>query len=415
MKVHLASLGCRLNRSEVERMARQFAAAGHTVVDDPRQADVCLVNTCAVTATAERKSRHLLSALHRANPSARLAAVGCYATLAPDRLSAMPGVAWVVSNADKEQAVATVMAGEPSAAGGERPRLHTRAFVKVQDGCDRQCAYCVIPALRGAPRSRPFQAILDEVQALVAEGYQEAVLSGVNLGLYGRDLGLKRGLADLVEALLAETELARLRLSSLEPWDLTGDLVGLWADPRLCRQLHLPLQSGCDETLQRMGRLIGAEEYAARVAMVRAVAPDLAVTTDVIVGFPGEDERAFVESLSFVERMGFAKVHVFPFSPRPGTPAARMEGEVPASVLRERAARMRETGARLAGAFRRRFLGREVMVLWEQRGSDRLWRGLSDNGLRVVTMVDGDSLHNRITLARPVAERGEELMAEVVG
>jgi len=422
MKVYLQSLGCRLNYSEIETMARRFAAAGHIVVNDPALADVCVLNTCAVTAGAERKSRHRVRALARANPDARIAVVGCYATLAPETSAALPAVSWVVPNEDKDEVVEVLGRGEAnrvkdadisdSSLGFSRPYGRTRAFVKVQDGCDNHCTYCIVRLLRGPSRSRPLAGVVEEVQALARVGCQEAVLSGVNLGAYGR-VDLPGGLRALVEALLAQTDLPRLRLSSLEPWDVSEDFFQLWADTRLCRQLHLPLQAGCDETLRRMGRRITTDAFAQLVEAARAAVPDVAVTTDVIVGFPGEDEDAFRASYDFVAAMGFARLHVFPYSPRPGTPAARLPGRVGQEVGRERARAMRSLGAEQARRFRRRFVGREMVVLWEQRWRDGLWAGLTDNYVQVVAQAE-DDLHNHLTVTKLVAERNGCLVGEVI-
>ncbi len=415
-RVYLHSLGCRLNQSELEALARQLAGRGCLVVDDPARADICVVNTCAVTAEAERKTRHLLRALARANPRARIAVLGCAATLRPEELASFPGVAWVIPNKEKEQAVEALTPAPPtplSRRTGEGEGMRTRAFVKIQDGCDNACTYCIVHILRGPVRSRPPEEVVAEIAERVREGYREAVLTGVNIGAYGRDLGLEGGLAGLIAAILARTDLPRLRLSSVEPWDMDDPLLTLWPNPRLCRQLHLPLQSGCEATLRRMGRRITAAAYARLVERIRAAVPDMAVTTDIIVGFPGEDGAEFAESLAFVERMAFARLHVFPFSPRPGTPAARMEGQVPEPVIRERAARMRALGEQMATAFRRRFLGQEMEVLWERRRRDGLWHGLTDNYLQVVTACPAD-LHNRMTLTRLVGEQDGFLVGEVV-
>lgn len=413
MRVYLHSLGCRLNWSEIEAMARRLATAGHAVVDEPSQADVCIVNTCAVTAEAERKTRHAVRALHRANPRARIAVVGCAATLAPETFAQFPGVAWVVPNEGKETFVERFVGMEGSEEAGKRGRLRTRAFVKAQDGCDNHCTYCIVRILRGPGRSRPLEEVLAEVQERTTEGYQEVVLTGVNLGSYGRDLGMERGLHRLVEAVLTHTDVPRLRLSSVEPWDLDEEFFRLWENPRLCRQLHLPLQAGCDATLRRMGRPITTARYAALVETAHAAIPDLALTTDVMVGFPGEDEAAFAESLAFVERMGFARLHVFPFSPRPGTPAARLPDQVPVAVRRERAHRMREVGKRLAETYQQQFVGREMGVLWEHRRDDGLWYGLTDNYLRVVTSF-GERLTGRIVRTRLVALHSGLFVGEVV-
>lgn len=417
-RVYLHSLGCRLNQSELEALARQLAGRGCQVVDDPARADICVVNTCAVTAVAERKTRHWLRALARAHPRARIAVLGCAATLRPEELASFPGVAWVIPNEEKERAVEALTPTPPtplplSRRAGEGEGMRTRAFVKIQDGCNNACTYCIVHILRGPVRSRPPGEVVAEIAERVREGYREAVLTGVHIGAYGRDLGLEGGLAGLIVAILARTDLPRLRLSSVEPWDVDEPLLALWPNPRLCRQLHLPLQSGCEATLRRMGRRITAAGYARLLERIRAAVPDMAVTTDIIVGFPGEDKAEFAESLAFVERMAFARLHVFPFSPRPGTPAARMEGQVPEPVVRERAARMRTLGEQMAAAFRRRFLGQEMEVLWERRRRDGLWHGLTDNYLQVVTACPAD-LHNRMTLTRLVGEQNGFLVGEVV-
>jgi len=416
MNVCLQSVGCRLNTSEIQAMSRRFAAAGHCIVSDPTRANVCIVNTCAVTSAAERKSRRRIRALARANPRARIAVTGCYATLSPQRIAGLPGVSWVISNTEKDRLVEIV-------ASALLPRLRealrwgparTRAFIKVQDGCDNHCTYCIVRLLRGPARSRPIDAIVAEVRALVAAGCREAVLTGVNLGAYGRDLGHSSSLRVLVEALLARTDLPRLRLSSLEPWDLDEHFFDLWEDARLCRQLHLPLQSGCDETLHRMGRRITTARFARLVKAARAAVPDLAVTTDVIVGFPGEDEDAFRTSYDFVVAMGFARLHVFPYSPRPNTAALHLPAQVPGSVRRARARVMRMLGARQAFQFSRRFVGRKMMILWEHCRRDGLWMGLTDNYLRVGTHAPGN-LHNRLIETRLVAARNGYLVGELIG
>jgi threonylcarbamoyladenosine tRNA methylthiotransferase MtaB len=423
MKVYLRSLGCRLNQSEIETMARRFTAAGHVVVNDAAQADVCVLNTCAVTAGAERKSRHCIRALARINPGMHIAVVGCYATLVPERCADLPGVEWVAPNAEKDGVVEAVGRGEANQDRGTdisarsfdlpRPCRRTRAFVKVQDGCDNHCTYCIVRLLRGPSRSRSLADVVAEVQALFEEGCQEVVLTGVNLGAYGRDLEHPGGLRTLIEVLLADTDLPRLRLSSLEPWDVDEGFFRLWEDARLCRQLHLPLQAGCDETLRQMGRRTTTAAFARLVEAARAAAPDMAVTTDVIVGFPGEDEAAFRASYEFVEAIAFARLHVFPYSPRPGTPAARLPGRVGRKDAIERARVMRELGDEQAHRFRQRFVGCEMMVLWEQRRRDGLWAGLTDNYLQVVTQTE-DELHNRLISTRLLAEQDGCLMGEVI-
>ena len=423
MQIYLDSVGCRLNWSEIEVLARQLTAAGHTIAAKPEEAEIIIVNTCAVTAQAERKTRHTLRSLHRDKPSAQLAVLGCYATLRPDTCRDFSGVSWVIPNAEKE-GTADLITEHPSSsqdrdACSSIETLRTRAFVKVQDGCDNHCTYCIVRSLRGPSRSRPLPDIITELQRLTAEANcREAVLTGASLGAYGRDRGLSKGLRSLVEAILAETDLARLRLSSLEPWDLNEAFFELWDDPRVCRQIHLPLQAGCDTTLRRMGRPITTDAFARLVAAAREAIPGVAITTDVLVGFPGEDEEAFRESYAFVEQMRFAKLHVFPYSSRPGTSACKLPNQVSHRVREERAAEMRSLGAEQRRIFQTRFLNCELPVLWEKQWQDGRWTGWTDNYIRVVARAAGDqeaaSLCNRITPARLTALENGHMKGEAI-
>jgi threonylcarbamoyladenosine tRNA methylthiotransferase MtaB len=439
MKVYLQSLGCKLNQSELESLACQFVQAGYTVVDTVREADLCVLNTCAVTHTAVSKSRQAIRRLRRANSDARLAVTGCYAQMWPQEIRELGSVDLVVGNEDKEHLVERVekelgikgqglgRAWVPfrhcCADSDSRlpiPQARTRAFVKIQDGCDRHCTYCIVRVARGRQRSRPQRDVLAEVEARVVAGYQEVVLTGVHIGAYGRDSGRQGdgSLWSLVEAILMRTDVRRLRLSSIEPWDLDLAFLRFWEDSRLCRHLHLPLQSGCDATLRRMGRSYTAGRFEALVEMARKAIPDVAITTDVIVGFPGESEAEFNESLRFVEAMGFARTHVFKYSARPGTPAATMPGQVPPLVKKARSRAMVEVGRHSAEAFRRAFLGRTLEVLWEgqtkgsESGSKTLWSGLTDNYLRVRTQ-GGIALSNTITWTKLVALAGDGMWGEV--
>lgn len=418
MHIYLDSVGCRLNWSEIEMLARQLINAGHVIATRVEDADIIVVNTCAVTAQAERKTRHDIRSLHRENPDARVAVIGCYATLRPDISAGLPGVSWVIPNTEKERAADTIATEPVSPPAGQDAKggatLRTRAFVKVQDGCNNHCTYCIIRLLRGRSHSRPPGEIIEDLQALTDEGNcREAVLTGASLGAYGHDLGLSDGLRRLVHMILTNTDLPRLRLSSLEPWDLDDTFFELWDNPRLCRQIHLPLQAGCDSTLRRMGRPITTEAFARLVQAAREAIPDVAITTDVLVGFPGEDEEAFRESYAFVRQMAFARVHVFPYSPRPGTPATKLPGQVPRPVRDERARRMRALGARQRRRFLSRFLKRELTVLWEKQWRDGRWTGWTDNYVRVVARAAED-LENRITTVRLLALEDGYLKGEVV-
>lgn len=412
-RVYLESIGCRLNAAESEILACHFVGAGYTVVHRPEDAELVVLNTCAVTAEAARKSRSRLRALQRRSPQAALAAVGCWVEFAAETAQSLPGVRWAIPNADKDRTVALVT-GESVTPVPWSPGIwsHTRAFVGVQYGCDSACTYCITRVLRGPGRSQPLAETVAQVRDFVRHGAQEVVLTGVSLGAYGHDLGLKSGLAQLVEAILRDTDVPRLRLSSIEPWDVDAALLQQWAHPRLCRQLHLPLQAGSDAILRRMGRRVTTAEFAAVVDHARVIAPDIAITTDVMTGFPGETVADFEAGLDFVTRMEFTRLHVFPFSEREGTPAARLPGRVPKAVRAARAARMRALGARLADAYRARFVGRVLPVLWEQQDRLGRWHGLTDTYLEVLAETS-ENLHNRILPARLGSMMGAYLWAEV--
>jgi threonylcarbamoyladenosine tRNA methylthiotransferase MtaB len=326
MRIYLSSLGCKLNQAEMDGLAARLARQAHELVASPADAEVCILNTCAVTHVAARKSRQALRRLHRDSPQASLVATGCYAELSPGDLEDLPGVERVVGNTGKPDLAALLGLADPDPVPGPAdfpppgstaiPR--TRALVKIQDGCDNACAYCIIHVARGPQRSRPAGEILAEVRARLAAGHREIVLTGVHVGAYGRDRRSTEpdrpamDLWGLVHRILEETDVPRLRLSSIEPWDLPPPALALWRNPRLCRHLHLPLQSGSDATLARMGRRYTTAGFAALVETARSAIPDLAVTSDVIVGFPGETEVDFDRSLGFVREMGLARVHVFP-------------------------------------------------------------------------------------------------------
>ncbi|NWF68673.1 MAG: tRNA (N(6)-L-threonylcarbamoyladenosine(37)-C(2))-methylthiotransferase MtaB [Chloroflexi bacterium] len=411
MKIHLRMLGCRLNQSEIDTMARQFQQQGHEIVDRPAQAEQIVVNTCAVTQDATRESRHLLRQLHRANEAAAITVTGCYAQIAPAEIAVLPGVARLVDNTEKEHLV-TKITGQPLQTFDHEPLERadksgaagrTRAFVKVQDGCDNACTFCVTTVARGAGHSRALSEIVAEVRYLAALGYQEAVLTGVHLGSYGHDLGNRQGLAQLVERILAESEIARLRLSSLEPWDLAPEFFDLWQNPRLCRHLHLPLQSGCDRTLRRMARRTSQAQFRALMQAARARIADVCITSDVIVGFPGESDEEFAISAEFIGEMDFAGLHVFRYSPRPGTAAARMRQQVSEDKKRERSAYLHKLAAAAEKGFAEKQRGRHLNVLWEHiAGATEqgfMNAGYTDNYIRV-QCIHPRVLTNYITPAR---------------
>lgn len=443
MRIFVDQIGCRLNYSEMETLAGRLAAVGHTIVAEPEAAQVIVFNSCAVTAGAERDSRKRVAALHRASPAARIAVTGCWATLRPQQAAQLPGVTLVADNSRKEM-LATLLEpwsaelddpdmlarmqpdGVPfvGPAGSNGSTRRTRAFIKVQDGCNNRCTFCIVTTLRGESRSRLLREVITEVQRLAEAGVMEAVLTGVHLGSYGRDLsGAQRSdLKELVAALLTDTAIPRLRLSSLEPWELAEGFFDLWAQwpGRLCPHLHLPLQAGTDRQLRAMARRCTTASFRRLVQEARAAIPDLILTTDLIVGFPGESERDFEEGLAFVEEMRFAHAHLFPFSPREGTAAARFPDQVPTEVKRARLQRMQQVVAATGQAERSRFLGTTRPVLFEGEGraladqEGRLWFGLTDNYLRVSLVAPAHlDLHNQLLPVRLTAIEGEIIHGEL--
>jgi threonylcarbamoyladenosine tRNA methylthiotransferase MtaB len=406
MKIYLDTVGCRLNQAEIETYARQFRLAGHELVSTPEEADLAVINTCTVTTRADADSRQKLRHMARSGVP-QIVATGCWATLHPEEAAALPAIQRVVPNDLKDLLVPDLLQ-LPLAAFDLEPvereplpgaRLRTRAFVKVQDGCDNHCTYCITTLARGQGRSQSVEAVLKDVNSAILGGTQEVVLTGVHLGSWGQDFTPPQRLSQLVQILLARTNIPRLRLSSLEPWDLDQDFLALWEDPRLCRHLHLPLQSGCSATLRRMGRKTTPETFTGLVASARSAIPSVAITTDIMVGFPGEDEIEFNESLAFVQAMQFSAGHVFTFSERPGTAAVRLQGKMPHPVRKQRSTQMRAILAESAAAYRRRFVGCSLPVLWESTHDlgPLGWElnGLTDNYLRV-TALSPQPVWNRV-------------------
>lgn len=409
MKVYLDTIGCRLNQSEIEMMARQFRAAGHEIADSAEDADLAVVNTCAVTSDAAADSRQTIRRIARAGVG-QIVPTGCWTTLRPQEAASLPNVLRTVHNQQKDDLVSMVLNVHPSSFSLhpfdqepiERvplPGLHrrTRAFIKVQDGCNNACTFCVTTLARGQARSRPLEDVLGDIRFALEGGAQEIVLTGVHLGAWGQDFqnapksgnfGIRGAhLRDLVKAILDQTDTPRLRLSSLEPWDLDADFFRLWTDARLMPHLHLPLQSGSESTLRRMARKTTPDSFRQLAAAARTAIPEAALTTDIIAGFPGETEAEFAETLEFVREMGFAGGHVFTYSPRPGTAAAKMLGQIRPEVRKKRNAILREAFEESARVYRQKFIGRKMCVLWESVSEldERGWQmeGWTGNYLRV--------------------------------
>ncbi len=423
------TLGCKLNQAESEAIARELVRAGWQVVDRPAAADAYVINSCSVTHVADRKSRHLVRLARRLAPAATIVLTGCYPETAGPEVARAIGADIVVPSRDKTAVVERLLAHAGNgqrAAGNGGGMLRTRAFVKAQEGCNDVCAFCIVPRTRGRERSIPPEAVAAVVAARERDGAQEVVITGTQLGAYGRDLDPDRyGPAAVIRAVLAETSVPRIRFSSLQPQDITPELLALWDDPRLCRHFHLALQSGSESVLRRMRRRYTAAQYREALAMIREYVPDVAVTTDVIVGFPGETEAEAEESLTFCREAGFALMHVFPYSRRAGTTANLLKDQVPEPVKRARMEEMLAEAARSAAAFRRRFIGRTLPVLFEApttrvrvphggEASDSIWEGLTDNYVRVYAAGSAD-LRNRIVPVRLMDEAEDGLYGTIAG
>lgn len=411
MKVHLKALGCRLNEAELEQWSQQFRAGGHEITASVPDADVLVLNTCAVTQEASGKSRRLMHRLYRENPAAKLVVSGCYASLQAEEVAQAIGVDLVVPNTEKDQLAQAVMqqfalpvmpamATEP----GEAPlflRGRQRAFIKIQDGCRYRCTFCIVTVARGEERSRSEAEIIAEINTLYQQGIQEIVLTGVHVGGYGSDTGTS--LYALVQAILRDTDMPRIRFASVEPWDLPDDFFSLFSHPRLLPHMHLPLQSGADSVLRRMSRRCKTAEFAQLVTEARRSVPGFNVTTDIIVGFPGETDAEWQQTLDYVESVGFGHMHIFTYSIRAGTKAAGLPGQVAEPVKKQRSQTLHTLGERLKQSWLQQQLGKTAAVLWEYGrvtdGGQRIYTGYTPNYCKVTAAVpENVHLDNRITL-----------------
>ena len=397
MKIALNTLGCKLNQAETEALARQFIEAGHELVQHPDEADVYILNTCTVTRAADAKARHLLRLAHRRNPDAFIIATGCYAQRMASELIDIEGVNRVVDNNGKENLLHVVQ-NIPKRDNPQKDLTNlsspfrTRSFIKIQDGCQNFCAYCIVPYVRSIETGVPPDVIINDINRRSAEGYQEIVLTGTRVGGYAfSGLNLK----NLLARILDETKIPRIRLSSLQPQEISAELIKLWQNQRLCPHFHLSLQSGSKSVLKRMKRRYTPEDYQRAINLIRQEVPAVAITTDVIVGFPGETEQEFTESLAFCTQIGFARIHVFSYSPRSGTAAAEMAGQIPDKVKKERSQQTLALAEESARKFRDNFAGEAMDVLWEKQTDDGDWSGITGNYLRVFAKSDKD-LSNKL-------------------
>jgi threonylcarbamoyladenosine tRNA methylthiotransferase MtaB len=424
----IENFGCRSTEADASALRRALLDTGMTVVSEHATADVVVLNTCTVTAAADSQAREAIRRIHRVNPAAHIVVTGCYAQRAPEELATIDGVQWVVGNTHQSEIPRLIHAGEhargtdssgdfvsieqlehdplslarapakiltsdifaqstiapvltfPVAGAMDR----TRPILKIQDGCNNRCSYCVIPFVRGRSRSLPPDDVLREVRALLSAGAKEIVLSGINLGSYGRDLAPRAELARVVRRILDETTLEQLRFSSIEPQDITEDFVALVASSeRVAPHFHVPLQSGSDRILRAMHRWYRAEHYAERIKLIRSRVPDAAIGADVIVGFPGETDDDFRATADFIAALPFTYLHVFSFSERPGTKAAGLAEAVPVQVIRERARSLRALAEKKSAAFRASQMGRQLRALTLARFGDDWTEALTPNYLKV--------------------------------
>jgi threonylcarbamoyladenosine tRNA methylthiotransferase MtaB len=400
IRVVLETLGCKLNQAESESLARELSSAGYAVVPAGECADVYVLNSCTVTAVADSKSRRFIRAARRLNPEALIIATGCYAERSAAELKSA-GADIVVGVSSKSNIIGLIRERAPLVAA-RKPATQisrTRAFVKAQDGCNRRCAYCIVPLVRGGEKSVPAAKVLGEIKLRVDEGYKEVVLTGTEVGAYS---SASLGIRGLLERILGETGIERLRVSSLQPFEITPELLRLWGNPRLCPHFHISLQSGSDTVLNRMKRGYSTTGYEKAVSLIRKSLSDAGITTDVIVGFPGESEDEFEAGLEFCRKIGFARIHVFPFSARPGTAAATMTDQVTETVKRARTSKMLALAKEAAGDFRSKFVGKTAEVLWEQEESGIL-SGYTGNYIRVYTGGAGNltNVLNNVKLIKP--------------
>ena len=439
-RVLIQTHGCKLNQADSDTIARQFMEAGYRLVDSVADADIFVLNTCTVTANADAKARQALRAARRANPKAIIVAAGCYPQREAEDLRRMPAVSLVVNNTQKDRLVSlaeelhrlnspglssvTANSALPNSRASESlvsfsaiaaGTRRSRAMVKIQEGCDQVCAYCIVPKVRGRERSIPPEELIQQINCRAEEGFQEVVLTGTQLGSYGFDLP-QVNLTILLRRILAETDVPRIRVSSLQAQEISAELLQLWENSRFCPHFHIPLQSGSDPILKSMRRRYDTERFSKAVALIRGSIRQPGITTDLIVGFPGEGEDEFKQSREFAANMRFSDMHIFPYSRRPGTSAHRFEGQVDAVDKRCRVNQMLELSSRRSLEFRRQQLGQTRPVLWEscrQREDIRTWSGLTDNYVRVST-VTPQQLQNTITPARITGVEGQTVLAEVL-
>ncbi|KYO65163.1 tRNA (N(6)-L-threonylcarbamoyladenosine(37)-C(2))-methylthiotransferase MtaB [Thermovenabulum gondwanense] len=430
-KVAFYTLGCKVNQAETEAMMELFREKNYNIVDFDEIADIYVINTCAVTNESERKSRQIIRRAIRNNPLAVIAVVGCYSQLAAEEIMKIQGVDVVIGTRDRNKIVELV---EKALFDNERVvrvsnimevrsfeeiafrgfRQKTRAFLKIQEGCNLFCSYCIIPYARGPIRSRKMESIIKEAQELAKDGFKEVVLTGIHLGLYGEDFKKDPNLLDVVKEISKIPVIERIRLSSIEIFEIDRDFIQEVSKLKnFCRHFHIPLQSGSNEILKKMNRRYTTEEFLNKIEMIQAYMPDVAITTDVITGFPGEKDENFKETLEFIKKVGFSKLHVFKFSAKKGTPAYEMKEQIPERIKEERSKILIELSHQLEKDFREKFKGKILRVLFEEETQESLYEGFTDNYIRVAAF-SGENLHNKIYSVL-LKENGDEyILGEVI-
>lgn len=433
-KIAFYTLGCKVNQADTASMENLFLRSGHQLVSFDGEADVYIINTCVVTNTGQRKSRQTIHRAIRKNPNALIVVTGCYPQTAAEEVKAIAGVDMIIGNQDRAQIVQLLeerlahrqtdtldavhkltasTAFEEMAAGDITDK--TRAFLKIQEGCNQFCTYCIIPYARGPLRSRSLESIRTETQRLISAGFKEIVLIGIHLGCYGKENPDGPTLYDAVKTVLEVPGVQRLRLGSLESVEVEPRLLTLMQeDARFCRHLHLPLQSGCDKTLQAMHRPYTTAKFKTLLADIKTKVPDIAITTDVIVGFPGETEADFETTCKFAESCGFSKMHIFPFSARKGTPAEKFAGAVTEAVKKERADILGRIDETMHKAFLQAMVGQTAEILFEQPAGEDYFEGLTGNYQRVFVKSGGCNLGGEILPVKITAFDGEKLLGEII-
>ena len=409
MTVAALTLGCKVNQYDTDAILQDFCDLGFTICDFDTHTDIYIVNTCTVTNISDKKSRQMINRAHRQNPNALIVAYGCYAQVEPETLKNIPGVSMVLGTKDKHQ-VAEIVASlfdKTEAVPSKPPAKRTRAYLKVQDGCDRYCAYCIVPYARGSVVSRSIEDAAAEAEDIVQSGCKEIVLTGIQIASYGNDLKkLMKHIHDI-------PGLERLRLGSLEPNIIDEEFLQTASSlPKLCDHFHLSLQSGCDRILKRMNRRYNTAQFAIAVKGIHSYFPKATLTTDIIVGFPGETEEDFEETLVFAEKIGFFRIHVFAYSPKAGTPAAGFPDQVDIKVKEHRSCILRNLAKRMNRSFYRQYIGETLPVLFESE-SDGIWEGHTTQYLTVKAPYT-QNLSNRIVTVRLTKEQNGTACGEII-